>query len=394
VSAAVAAAPVSATHRVERLMAVSLGFGGMLLLGLNLQPILETWTSYGVWWSAGAFVAMTVGSVGLAIAGMLGSPPALRAGFAVLSGALLLGVALAPLARVTPVIGSQLPWPIDVAVLGAAAAAAGFPVRAAIGYLIVLVGGLAALAALMPPPALREAALLHVLQTSFYASLFTAIAIASRRAGRLLDLAVESAVRDAREAAAAESRRIERRRVATLLHDTVIVALLAFGRGEPSSDARAAVEARRALDAVRGFEGPPPTTADPTAQELAWRLQALTTEMDAAIRFDYTVREGGRIPAAVAAALLEAASEALRNSLRHAGRGDGVARQVMVDGGADGIIVAVLDDGVGFDPAAVGATRLGIAQGIVRRMASAGGSGRVRSRPGRGTSVLLEWSRP
>jgi signal transduction histidine kinase len=374
-------------------MAVSLGLGGLLLIGLNLQPILATWTAYALWWSAVAFAAMTLGSAGLAVAGIVGSAPALRAGFALLSGALILGIALAPLARVTPVIGSQLPWPIDVTVLGAAAAAAGFPVRAAIGYLVAVIGALAALAALMPPVALREAALLHVLQTAFYASLFTAIAIASRRAGRLLDLAVESAVRDARASAAAEGRRIERRRVATLLHDTVIVALLAFGRGEPASDDRAAVEARRALDAIQGFEGPSPTVADPTAQEVAWRLQALTTEIDAGIRFDYTVSDLGRIPSAVATAVLEATSEALRNSLRHAGRGNRVARQVMVDGAVDRITVAILDDGVGFDPATIGATRLGIAEGIVQRMASAGGRGLVRSRPGRGTSVLLEWSR-
>jgi signal transduction histidine kinase len=101
-----------------------------------------------------------------------------------------------------------------------------------------------------------------------------------------------------------------------------------------------------------------------------------------------------RIPSAVAMAVAEAMSEAVRNSLRHAGARDRVLRQVTAEVAEDRVRVVVLDNGVGFEPGVVDPTRLGIREGIVRRMSLAGGRAEVVSRAGRGTTVVLEWSRP
>jgi signal transduction histidine kinase len=49
----------------------------------------------------------------------------------------------------------------------------------------------------------------------------------------------------------------------------------------------------------------------------------------------------------------------------------------------------VSDEGVGFDPDAVDASRLGIRGSIVGRMEAAGGWARIWSAPGAGTTVLL-----
>ena len=96
--------------------------------------------------------------------------------------------------------------------------------------------------------------------------------------------------------------------------------------------------------------------------------------------------------AAVAEALLTATEEALRNSLRHAGPANLTVHVTVRDGGVE---VNVLDDGVGFDPAAVPGERLGIAQSIEARMRdAAGGSAQVVSTPGVGTRVVLGWSAP
>ncbi|WP_284255755.1 ATP-binding protein [Pseudolysinimonas kribbensis] len=86
-------------------------------------------------------------------------------------------------------------------------------------------------------------------------------------------------------------------------------------------------------------------------------------------------------------------SEAVRNSLRHGGERGRVLRQVTADVSDRRVRVVVLDDGVGFDAAAVDPTRLGIREGMIRRMALAGGRAEVVSRPGRGTTVVLEWRR-
>jgi signal transduction histidine kinase len=53
------------------------------------------------------------------------------------------------------------------------------------------------------------------------------------------------------------------------------------------------------------------------------------------------------------------------------------------------VTVMVTDRGQGFDPAAVGSDRLGLRSSVAERMAAVGGSARVWSAPGEGTSVII-----
>jgi hypothetical protein len=382
----VAAGP-TASARVARLMAVSLGAAGLILLGLAVPTILGESHALAPWWTVTAIVLVAGASVTVIVAGAIGSRRETTIAFLVLAGVILLGALITPFAAPPGSLAFD-PWLNDLTVLGAAAAAAGLPVPAAIGYLVVTLGAYTANAMLLADAGFRAVLLLHHSQSVFYAALFAALAIASRRAGRLLDDAVRSAVAEVSAAAAAEARRAQRRRVEALIHDRLIVALLAFGRGDRGNDERAVREAVRALQAIEELEEPAPV-GDPTARELAWRLQAMTTELDARIRFDY-VAGMGRIPARVAAAAEEAMSEAVRNSLRHAG--ERVSRQVSVDVDERRVRVVVLDDGNGFEPGSVEPTRLGISQGIVHRLALVGGRAEVISRAGRGTTVVLEWT--
>jgi signal transduction histidine kinase len=62
---------------------------------------------------------------------------------------------------------------------------------------------------------------------------------------------------------------------------------------------------------------------------------------------------------------------------------------VYAEGGPGGVAVFVRDRGVGFDRAAVGADRRGIAESIEGRMRRAGGTARVVTAPGEGTEVEL-----
>jgi signal transduction histidine kinase len=384
---AAAEAGPSASTRVARLMAVSLGVAGLILLGLAVPTIIGESPMLAPWWTVMNIVLILGASVTVIVSGAIGRPRSTTVSFVLLAAVILFGALMAPFAAPAGTLTFD-PWLNDLTVIGAAAAAAGLPVPAGIAYLVVTLAAFAGDAMLLAQPALREVLLLHHSQSLFYAALFTALAIASRRAGRMLDDAVRSAVADISTAAAAEARRAQRRRVEALIHDRIIVALLTFGRGDRAADDRASREASRALQAIEELEDPAPV-GDPTVRELAWRLQGMTTELDARIRFDYATGIG-RVPARVASAAEEAMSEAVRNSLRHAG--DRVSRQVSVDVDERRVRVVVLDDGLGFEPTGVEPTRLGISEGIVHRMALVGGRAEVVSRRGRGTTVVLEWS--
>ncbi|MGN6325918.1 hypothetical protein [Pseudolysinimonas sp.] len=385
-SVALVAGP-SASARVGRLMGVSLGIAGLILLGLAVPTILGEAHAMAAWWTASAIALVAGASIAVVVVGAVGSTAATTASFVVLAGVILLGALLAPLAAPPGSLPFD-PWLSDLTVIGVAAAAAGLPVPSAIAYLVVTLATFTAGGLFLAEPGIRELVVLHHCQNIFYAALFAALAIASRRAGNMLDEAVRSAVAEASAAAGAEARRAQRRRVEALIHDRLIVALLAFGRGPAGGDEQARREAVRALAAIEELQDPTPL-GDPTAREFAWRLQALTTELDARIRFDYA-SGAGHVPARVAAAVEEAMSEAIRNSLRHAG--SGVSRQVSVNIDEARVHVVVLDDGVGFESAGVDPTRLGISEGIIHRMSLIRGRADVISRIGRGTTVVLEWS--
>jgi signal transduction histidine kinase len=98
--------------------------------------------------------------------------------------------------------------------------------------------------------------------------------------------------------------------------------------------------------------------------------------------------EGDAEPRAGAPEVLRIAQEALQNALRHAR-----ARHVDVrmEGANGRLVVAVADDGVGFDPddASLRARRLGLTS-MEERARALGGRLTIDSRPGEGTTVRVE----
>ncbi|OBG71438.1 ATP-binding protein [Mycobacterium sp. E1214] len=165
-----------------------------------------------------------------------------------------------------------------------------------------------------------------------------------------------------------------------------------------------------ALVAKRGHEigGPTADLADlASEQERALRrwlaCSDLQPDADAApvdVRALLRCRESDRVtislpgtavPLArsVAAELDAAVANALDNARAHAG--PGAHTFVLLEDLSDAVVVSVRDDGVGIPAGrleeAAGQGRLGISQSIVGRLASLGGTARLRSDPGEGT----EW---
>ena len=95
-------------------------------------------------------------------------------------------------------------------------------------------------------------------------------------------------------------------------------------------------------------------------------------------------------PPDVSTEISRCVGEALRNVARHAGTG---RADVSVRDAGDGLIVEVSDQGRGFDPRLVAASRRGISESIRARMEAVGGGAEVISAPGAGTRVVLRWPR-
>jgi signal transduction histidine kinase len=89
-------------------------------------------------------------------------------------------------------------------------------------------------------------------------------------------------------------------------------------------------------------------------------------------------------------AFLLALSECLENVRRHSGVAE--AHVTITDDEAT-VRALVTDNGVGFEPAAVPAGKLGYRESIVGRIEEAGGTARVFSAQGSGTTVVLEMPR-
>lgn len=106
-------------------------------------------------------------------------------------------------------------------------------------------------------------------------------------------------------------------------------------------------------------------------------------------RFDVTVEAvvvGDAVLDTTLEALMGAMGEAVTNAAKWSGRAQVSVYAEVED---DGVRVFVRDTGVGFDPDAVAADRLGVRESIVGRMERVGGAAEIRSAPGEGTEVEL-----
>ncbi len=222
-----------------------------------------------------------------------------------------------------------------------------------------------------------------------FCSLFVGGSVMALRTGRVLDTTTAQTHAVAEAAASQRGRMVERERFDALTHDSVMATLLVASRSASTDEISALAKATLTeLDDIRaGVRTDRPFTVD----EAVVHLRAAAA--DANVRAEFVVRSfdaDGKMPADAVWALGAAVSEALRNTVRHAG--PAATSRVEVTGEVGRMTIRVSDDGVGFDPTAVASHRLGVAVSIRGRMASLpGGEADVVSRVGHGTTVTLTW---
>lgn len=203
-----------------------------------------------------------------------------------------------------------------------------------------------------------------------------------RRGARAADQACARAAEQARQREVETARDREHREYLATLHDTGAATLLMVGMGVADRPEPWLAE-QAARDVAALARRPEPDHEPvPLARELARVAEAAPVAVD--LRLTYQPVVTGE----VAAALAGGVAEALRNVRRHAG----VERAALVvSGSADRVVVEVRDEGAGFVAEEVGAQRRGLTGSVVARMHRVGGRGSVRSAPGEGTTVRLEW---
>lgn len=197
----------------------------------------------------------------------------------------------------------------------------------------------------------------------------------------------------------AETRRLAleheyEQRAAAVIHDTVLGDLTAVMNSSGAVDER--MRERFIADVVTLENGSwlretaASLAVDATDAELRNGMVALVSEMQwRGLSVDVTgnpEEDVVRLGSVEIAALHAAVRACLENVLQHAGTDSAE----LILGAAEGeATVMVIDQGRGFDPAAIPGDRLGIRSSIIGRVEDLGGTVRVWSRPGQGTSVLL-----
>ncbi|MET8462125.1 sensor histidine kinase [Micromonospora zamorensis] len=210
-------------------------------------------------------------------------------------------------------------------------------------------------------------------------------AVMRRRLGRADRAFVEHQLLT-REALVARTAREAERQQNRDLHDTVLGTLTMVGLGAVSGPStafrdRCAADLRTlvAHTDVGPVAGDGPVPLDGRLRLVAARLPELPAHLDL---------ESCAVPSGVADAIGESAYAAMSNVVRHA---PGARATLRLKRDAIGVVVEVVDDGPGFDPATVPPHRYGLRESIGGRMAAVGGRADVHSAPGTGTRIRLEW---
>ncbi|WP_309712230.1 ATP-binding protein [Pseudolysinimonas sp.] len=183
------------------------------------------------------------------------------------------------------------------------------------------------------------------------------------------------------------------RRTTAIVHDTLLNDLAVVMNSPDRLDERARERLLADLDTLRGADwitASADAVVSPAedagirnelariASEFQWR--GVSLHITGAGPATYIVTT------AVADAMLAAVRASLENVARHSGA---TVAEVELISDDQHVTIMVTDRGKGFDPAAVPSDRLGLRSSVAERMAAVGGSARVWSAPGEGTSVII-----
>lgn len=187
-------------------------------------------------------------------------------------------------------------------------------------------------------------------------------------------------------------------RAATLMHDTILNDLAAIaGSPTPTLDLLLRTQIQQDVDSLSGEEWlvsrADTAGADGKSVRESLQLSGLFTAIREVRDLGLTVSTTGDVTALIrldhetSQAVGLATKQCLVNVLKHSGTREA---EVAVYQSASEVSIMVVDDGCGFDEAAVDADRLGLRSSVRRRIELVGGTVDIWSSPGRGTSIMIK----
>ncbi|WP_082518377.1 MULTISPECIES: sensor histidine kinase [unclassified Rhodococcus (in: high G+C Gram-positive bacteria)] len=385
----------AAGGRIVQQFTLFAGVGYLFFLLVTLPSIVQSLDVMAWWWTALAMISVYGTGVTTGILAIRrASTSRLRTAASTSAVGYALALALWPLGWNGNLLDSNAIWIQALVGLPALTAAAAWRPVWPFVYLTAVVFAVSAINHAVRIPGRDDPVVVDAAWTLAFCLVPVAASVMGIHSARVLDATRDSAFATAGDAAALEARALERNRLDALTHDGVMTTLLTAARqGRTPSVARQAVNTLAEMRTLAQGDTDPIATLD--AHSVLARLRHSVADVDPAIppQAVITADDESRYPADVVSTLASAASEALRNSVRHAGR-DAV-RRVDISVSDDHLAMTVADDGIGFDPASVPAHRLGLAVSVRGRMTLLpGGTAEVESAPASGTSVRLEWTRP
>jgi signal transduction histidine kinase len=228
---------------------------------------------------------------------------------------------------------------------------------------------------------------LHLLILS---AIGTSMILVLRWQAAKVDFANEKSIASGVESAQRAALDLERSRLDALVHDSVLTTLLVAAKAQTpeqiESARNSANQALKKLDAARlPTRGTETVTLVSFFEALKQRIKDLSRD------FETEIEKVNDLPLSgpVAEALTEATLQAVDNSIKHSG--NATKKRVLLQGQGKGLKIVVSDNGKGFRPAKISKSRAGIRTSIVDRVKNVGGRVFIKSAPGKGSDVVIEW---
>ena len=390
----------SALDRSVRSLILSVGIGSVVFTMLGLPAIIEQYPYLNQVYAITVIAVFCGLPLVLVIISFQVPSAVLRALAGAHSALAVLFLAFwVPAMNVPTLPDNQIPWIINIITVATCMAAVALPFLSAWIYLFSMAtisgfvrfvaygGGDASIA--------FQDSVMIVLISGFFMALLQLVL----KAGREQDDAALLAQNAAAETAANETLERQRTRYHAFTHDDVLATLLAASQDGATPSEITRRSAQRTLEKMDQFRLDLPVLAYLTVAELEAHLRSAAKSAKVPLHSALTLTGESdlHVPVEAADALTEAATEAMRNSIRHGVWADGrpVQREARATIENSTIEIIVTDDGRGFNPKRVGIDRLGVRLSILQRVNSQpGGHAEVTSSKGAGTTVRLTWTAP